>query len=89
MRLLLRLGVVPYGRIDPGAASSIHYAGTLPVGTGPAPTRPDGRLEAAPRVYVGDSSSWRFLPAKGLTFTLMANALRVADHVARDLGSRT
>jgi hypothetical protein len=35
---------------------------------------------------VGDSSTWRHLPAKGLTFTLMANAIRVAEHLLRDLG---
>lgn len=86
-RLLLKLGVLPYGRIDPGAASSIHYAGTLPIGdAAPWNVHTDGRLRGAPRVYVGDSASWRYLPAKGLTFTIMANALRVADHLARDLG---
>ena len=88
-RLLLRLGLVPCGRIDPGAASSIHYAGTLPVqasGDEPFGTLPDGRLRGARRVFVGDASSWRHLPAKGLTFTLMANAIRVAEHVLRDLG---
>jgi hypothetical protein len=89
-RLLLRLGVVPYGRISPGAASSIHYAGTLPIRERAGErftTRDDGRLWAAPHVYVGDSAGWRHLPAKGLTFTIMANALRVAQHVLRDLGS--
>lgn len=90
VRLLRRLGLLPYARIDPGPASSIHYAGTLPMGDGDAPfgTHPDGRLRGAPRVYVGDSTTWRYLPAKGLTFTIMANALRVADHVVADLGER-
>jgi len=88
-RLLLGLGVVPYGRISPGAGSSIHYAGTLPVGDAGArfESGPDGRLRAARRVYVGDSAGFRFLPAKGLTFSIMANALRVAEHVVRDLGT--
>ncbi len=88
-RLLMGLGVIPYGRISPGAGSSIHYAGTLPVGDGGArfESAPDGRLRAAPRVYVGDSAGFRFLPAKGLTFSIMANALRVAEHVMRDLGN--
>jgi len=90
IRLLMRLRVVPYARISPGAASSIHYAGTLPIrdtAEQPFTTRPDGRLWAAPHVYVGDSAGWRFLPAKGLTFTIMANALRVAGHVLADLGA--
>jgi choline dehydrogenase-like flavoprotein len=90
-RLLLRLGVVPYARLAPGAASSIHYAGTLPVREAPGEpgaSGPDGRLWSAPNVFVGDSASWRHLPAKGLTFTIMANALRVAEHVRADLGAR-
>lgn len=87
VKALRRLGLLPFARIDAGAASSIHYAGTLPIGEGPGETHADGRLRGAPRVYVGDSAGWRFLPAKGLTFTIMANALRVADHLARDLGS--
>lgn len=88
-RLLVALGVVPYGRIAPGAGSSIHYAGTLPIGEGTArfETRADGRLHAARRVYVGDSAGFRYLPAKGLTFSIMANAVRVADHVVADLAS--
>lgn len=86
-RMLRRLGVFPCARLAPGPASSIHYAGTIPVrpqGDGWG-SHPDGHLLLAPHVYVGDSSSWRYLPAKGLTFTLMANALRVADQVIADL----
>ena len=89
-RLLRKLGVVPYGRIEPGAASSIHYAGTLPMRScagEPFASRPDGRLWAAPRVYVGDSASFRWLPAKGLTFTIMANALRTAENLHQHLAS--
>jgi choline dehydrogenase-like flavoprotein len=89
-RQLRRLGLVPYSRLLPGHASSIHYAGTLPIRPEPDlpyATRSDGRLWAAPHVYVGDSSSWRFLPAKGLCFTIMAGARRVAGHLLRDLGS--
>ena len=89
MRELLRLGVVPFAKLSPGLASSIHYAGTLPVRAEPDlpfASRRDGRLWAAPHVYVGDSAGWCFLPAKGLTYTIMANARRVADHVLRDLG---
>jgi choline dehydrogenase-like flavoprotein len=92
LRLFLRLGLVPYARIDPGPASSIHYAGTLPVRDDPSQgfgCRADGRLWDAPRVFVADSASWRFLPAKGLTYTLMANAERVAENVARDLQEAT
>jgi hypothetical protein len=92
-RLLRGLGLLPIMRLSPGAASSIHYAGTIPVlddathdgRDGRWGTLRTGRLAAARNVYVGDSSSWRHLPAKGLTFTLMANARRVADCVGADL----
>jgi hypothetical protein len=47
---------------------------------------PDYTIEGAPHVYAGDGASWNFLPAKGLSFTLMAQALRVADNVLRSLG---
>ncbi len=80
-RLLFRLGCVPMGRIDPGAASSIHYAGTIPNRWGDTSAfgcDANGRMNGMKRVFVADSSSWNYLPAKGLTFTLMANARRVA-----------
>jgi choline dehydrogenase-like flavoprotein len=89
VRELLRLGVVPFAKLSPGLASSIHYAGTLPIRAEPDlpfASRRDGRLWAAPHVYVGDSAGWRFLPAKGLTYTIMANARRVAEHLLRDIG---
>jgi hypothetical protein len=87
-RCLRRLGCFPLRRIDPGTASSIHYAGTLPrieaagrpVGTGEV-----GRLVGFTRVHVGDSSSWRFLPAKGLAFSLMAHAKWIAHRIVDEL----
>jgi len=33
-------------------------------------------------VHVADASPWRYLPAKGLTLTLMAGARRVGELVA-------
>jgi choline dehydrogenase-like flavoprotein len=69
--------------------ASIHYAGTLPYSAEDRPltTTPDGMLRNAPNVYVADGSSWRFMPAKGLTLTLMANARRVAGQAVRDLAA--
>lgn len=88
LKILRRLGCLPTCRIDPGKASSIHYAGTLPVVPpegGDGWTRIDGRLVDFPNVFVGDSSAWRFLPSKGPTLTIMANAMRVAHALADDL----
>lgn len=83
---LRRLRCMPFGRIDPGNAASLHYAGTVPF-TNPITPRfhaePDSTLAGAPNVYLADGASWNFLPAKGLSFTLMANALRLADQALR------
>jgi len=90
-RCLLRLGCVPLGRVDPGKAGSIHYAGTLPRINPVNPdlyTQADGRLGGCERVFVGDSSSWNWLPCKGPTFTAMAGARAVAGQVAASLGGR-
>ena len=38
-----------------------------------------GTLHGTREVFVADGSAFRYLPAKGLTFTLMANADRVAS----------
>jgi hypothetical protein len=59
---------------------SSHYAGTIPYSRDEREfsLAPDGRLHGTRRVYVADSSGFRFLPALGLTWTIMANAHRTA-----------
>jgi len=44
-----------------------------------------GRLNGTKHVYLVDSAPWTLLPAKGPTFTQMANARRVVAGVARAL----
>jgi hypothetical protein len=46
---------------------------------------PSGKLNGTRGVYLLDSSPWTFLPAKGPTFTQMANARRVVAGIARVL----
>ncbi|HTX58255.1 MAG TPA: hypothetical protein VMH02_01175 [Verrucomicrobiae bacterium] len=79
-RALFQLGAWPVRRIRPPAGASIHYAGTLLRDRGDPRYRlsPDGRLGETRGVYVADGSGFTYLPAKGLTLTLMANAHRVA-----------
>lgn len=89
MASLRSLGCWPTQRLHPGHAASIHYAGTLPI-LGEASAHqtgctPEGRLLGTARVFVGDSSPWRFLPAKGPTLSIMAWARRVARHLAESL----
>jgi choline dehydrogenase-like flavoprotein len=72
----------------PGA--SVHYAGSLPMRERPArkyETDPLGRLAGHRRVHVGDSATFPRLPAKNLTFTIMANAMRIGEHVKQELAA--
>jgi len=82
-----RLGLVPLRTMLPGHGASLHYAGTFPI-------RPegdeltcerDGRLRATRAVHLADGSIFPWIPPKGLTFNLMANADRVGTLLARRL----
>lgn len=66
---------------------AMHYAGTLPMAEAPADygCDPDGRLSGSPGVAVADGSVFTELPAKNASFTIMANASRIARRVADDL----
>ncbi|MCX7012517.1 MAG: GMC oxidoreductase [Candidatus Sumerlaeota bacterium] len=69
----------------PPAGHAIHYAGTLPMSESPSrPYRCDPfcGLCGEPGVYVADGASFPQLPSKNVSFTVMANAMRVADHIA-------
>ena len=63
--------------------ASVHYAGTLPMSAErrPLTTSPDCVSHDFDNLVLVDGSTFPFLPAKNLTFTLMANAARVADRV--------
>lgn len=90
-RLLWKLRVAPLATFEAPAGGSIHYAGTVPSSPGAqsAALQGDGhgKLRGAQHVFFADSSCWNYLPAKGLTFTLMANARRVAREAAAELRS--
>ena len=88
LRCFRRLGAWPLRRVHPGHGSSIHYAGTFPMTRDAAglTSAPDGRLGPTRAVYLVDGSPFPYLPAKGLTFTIMANANRVASLLASRLG---
>jgi choline dehydrogenase-like flavoprotein len=73
--------------VPPGMAhmrpmgASVHYAGTLPMTEEDRAwtTRPDGSSRDFRNLHVVDGATFPFLPAKNLTFTLMANAVRIAE----------
>ena len=84
-KAMTKLGAVPVKMIDPGMGSSIHYAGVLPFEKEDKSfsLSPDGRLHGTQNVFVADGSGFRFLPAKGLTLSLMANAHNVAHNALK------
>ena len=82
-RALWELGcIVPPGMVHVRPmGASVHYAGTLPMKQGSAPWTTDAncRSRDVENLWVVDGSTFPFLPAKNITFTLMANAVRVAE----------
>ena len=80
---LLRLGCLAppnMTRLRP-MGSSVHYAGTIPMSVDrkPLTCSPQCRSHDFENLYFVDGTSLPDLPAKNLTFTLMANAVRVAE----------
>jgi choline dehydrogenase-like flavoprotein len=70
----------------PGMGAGLHFSGTLPMRAKPARYETDRRclLAGSKRVYIVDGGCFSRLPAKNLTFTIMANALRVGRAVASE-----
>jgi choline dehydrogenase-like flavoprotein len=84
---LFKLGcVVPPGMVHVRPmGASVHYAGTLPMTRTPAPftTTEHCQSREFENLFLVDGATFPFLPAKNITFTLMANAVRVAEAFAR------
>jgi choline dehydrogenase-like flavoprotein len=61
--------------------ASVHYAGLLPMSETPDrwTTSKFGQSHDYENLFFADGTTFPFLPAKNLTFTLMANAARIAD----------
>ncbi len=79
---LWRLGcLVPPGmsHVRPMGAS-VHYSGTLPMTRDERPLTVDRDCKSRDfaNLWIADGATFPFLPAKNLTFTLMANAARIA-----------
>jgi len=82
-KLLSKLGCVAppsMTHVRPMGAS-VHYAGALPMSETPAPLTCSRQCRSHDfeNLYFVDGTTFPFLPSKNLTFTLMANAIRVAE----------
>ncbi len=77
------LHVYPIKTINPGFGSSIHYAGSVPFSDEeiPGTSSKNGRIHVTKNVYIADGSGFTFLPAKGITFSIMAHAHCVAEEI--------
>jgi choline dehydrogenase-like flavoprotein len=84
-KALLRVRCIKLRAQHTAHATSTHFAGTLPMTDRDEPltTDRDGKLRGTRAVYVVDGSVFPALPSKGLTFTMMANANRIATKIAR------
>lgn len=81
-KVLRKLGcLVPPGMVHTRPmGASVHYAGTLPMSVEPRPmtVSPDCCSHDFPNLYIADGATFPFLPAKNISFSLMANACRIA-----------
>jgi len=61
--------------------ASVHYAGTIPMAKEKRAFTVSEYCQSRDfeNLYIVDGSTFPFLPAKNITFTLMANAIRVAE----------
>jgi choline dehydrogenase-like flavoprotein len=91
IRCFRKLGCIALRRVRPGSASSVHYAGSFPMTAVDRPLTTDltGRLRPSKAVYLADGSTFPYLPSKGLTFSLMANADRIGASLATALSTGT
>ena len=81
---LRQIGCLPLRVQQMPQGSTVHYAGILPFADDEAPLSlsRNGRLAGTRGVFVADGSGFRYLPANGHSFTLMANAHLVARGIA-------
>jgi choline dehydrogenase-like flavoprotein len=63
--------------------ASVHYTGTIPMSSSKAPFSTNKYCQSNDfqNLYIVDGTTMPFLPSKNITFTLMANAVRVAESV--------
>lgn len=91
LRFLMRLGcvTVPSMIVRVPTGHAVHYACTLPMKRSPGRYQcdADGRLGGSGNVFIADSAAFSRLPAKNMSFAMMANAMRVAERVAKGVRS--
>jgi choline dehydrogenase-like flavoprotein len=86
IRTFLRMGIITHSLFIKPPEHAMHYGGTLPMVEKPIKDyhcSTLGEIYGEPDVHLVDGSLLSFIPAKNLSFTLMANAMRIADHISK------
>jgi len=86
------LGVFTHSLFVKPPAHSIHYGGTLPMVKNPNQEyqcNELGELYQEPGVYIVDGSLFSYIPSKNVSFTLMANAMRIAENISKTMTLKT
>lgn len=80
-RIAGMVALTPLARLNP-LGSSFHCGGTLPMRTNPEVDETDvlGRPAGFQRVHLVDATVFPTIPASTITFSVMANAHRIASH---------
>lgn len=87
LRFMRRLGAYTsrslVKRVPTGHA--VHYTSPLPMKHQPGRYEcyPSGKLHGTNNIYVVDSAGFTRLPAKNMSFGMMANAMRIVDATTR------
>ena len=92
LKIFRRLGAYSSASlvVEVPKGQSIHYAGTLPMKADPKEEYAcdrNGELYGEPDVFVVDGSVFPALSAKNYSLALMANAMRIAEHIVEKLRS--
>lgn len=89
LRIFRRIGFIGHSLLCkfPAPGSSIHYAGGFPMMKNPKKyeTYPNGQLFNSKNVFIADGANFSTLPSKPLTFTIMANSMRIAEQLKRSI----
>lgn len=75
---LWSLGCMPRPASRSPSGGGIHYAGTIPMGSGPKCCAADGRSNLLRNLWITDGAAFPSLPSKSITMSLAAHATRVA-----------
>lgn len=84
-RVFQSIGAFTHPLLIKPPAHSIHYVGAMPMAENPGQDYhcdKFGELYNEPGVHIMDGALLSYVPSKNHSFTLMANAMRIAEHIS-------